>query len=259
MLAVQSGGPGSHRRRSSGDRVLARVAPRPVRRTSAPRRLGASLRDLKVVVVSPRTAATLGLEALRTAAIVSIASTDEVRRAAPAADVYVVDARDDAQHELVAGLALGGSQPVLVIAPPDSEEAAAYLDAGASDYVIEGTSDDELGARLRAAARRATPGRDFDAIHIGDLSISIVRHEVHRAGQLVALTPHEFLLLETMLAARGEVVSHRKLMLGVWGVTNATNRHSLRVYIRQLRKKLEDEPAVPAIIVSARGLGYFIK
>ena len=239
------------------ERALARAEVRP-RRAAAPQD-SISDHDLQIVVVSPRSAVTFGLEALPVATLVALAPYELILREAPRADVYVVDARDDEQHDLVAQLAMGGSQPVVVIAPAAADAAVAYLDAGAADYVTEGTADDELAARLRAAARRGTRGRrDADVIRIGDLSVSIVRHEVYRREQLVALTPHEFMLLQTLLAARGEVVSHRKLMIGVWGVTNATNRHSLRVYVRQLRKKLEADPAAPAIIVSVRGLGYVI-
>lgn len=213
---------------------------------------------------SRRSESALGLDALRTATIVSAPPSEPSPKRAfevtPNVDAYVVDARDDEQHELVARLAMGGSQPVLVIASVAADEAVAYLDAGAADYVTEDTPDEELAARIRAAARRrALAVDDADGIRVGHLLVSIDRHEVRKGGSLVQLTPHEFTLLETLLASRGQVVSHRKLALGVWGTANASNRHSLRVYIRQLRKKLEADPATPAIIVSARGLGYLIK
>jgi two-component system KDP operon response regulator KdpE len=195
---------------------------------------------LSIVVFSRRSEFALGLDALRTATIVAAPPSDlSSKRAFEVAanvDAYVVDARDDEQHELVARLAMGGSQPVLVIASVAADEAVAYLDAGAADYVTEDTPDEELAARIRAAARRrALAVDDADGIRVGHLLVSIDRHEVRKGGSLV------------------------KLALGVWGTANASNRHSLRVYIRQLRKKLEADPATPAIIVSARGLGYLIK
>lgn len=214
-----------------------------------------ALKDLRMVVVSRRWS---GSERLFEAAPADVLTPEQAPRAAgPAPDLYVVDVRDAVLTSLVERLAHGGVQPVVVVGGAAGLDSVPYLDAGASDYIPLGTASNEFAARLRAATRRsAVRARTGDEVTAGDISISIDRHEVRRGGVPVALTPHEFQLLETLLSAPNETVPHHKLMVRVWGVENATSRHYLRIYVRQLRKKLEVDPETPAIILTEWGRGY---
>ena len=214
------------------------------------------LRGLRVVVVSCRSPGDRDFEAVRPAAVVP--PEQALRELAGSPDVWLVDVRDGSQLPLVARLTQGGLRAVVVLGGAPGVEAVPYLDAGAADYVPLGITAGELAARLRAAARRngSPPQEDDDAIVIGDVSISVARHEVRRAGELVPLTPHEFQLLETLASTPDETVPHHKLMVRVWGVENTTSRHYLRIYVRQLRRKLEVDPEAPTLIVTEWGRGY---
>jgi two-component system KDP operon response regulator KdpE len=214
-----------------------------------------SRNELTIVVVSRRSRRDLGPEAPVAAALTT---PEWAGKGAGSPDVYLVDVSEEAHLSLVAQLAQGGRQPLVVFGGTGGSETVSYLDAGAADYIPRGVGPAELAARLRAAVRRSSARvrAEANAIVIGDVSISVARHEVSRAGEVVRLTPHEFTLLETLLNARGEVVPHRQLMVAVWGVANSVNRHALRIYIRQLRMKLEADPQSPAIIVTERSRGY---
>jgi DNA-binding response OmpR family regulator len=175
-------------------------------------------------------------------------------------DVYVVDTTETNEFEIVRMLAQGGSQPVVVFGPAASPDALRYLDLGAADYISARTSRVERAARLRAAARRNSARQTSDQdIAIEDITISLSRHEVRRNGELVHLTPHEFDLLEVLLRHANQVVPHRKLMAHVWGAENTSSRHYLRIYVRQLRQKLERDPDDPAIIQTNWGRGYMLR
>lgn len=215
-----------------------------------------ALRDLRVVVVSRRWDPDERLfDAIQPAAV--LAPEAAAWDVSPSPDLCIVDVRDGVLTLLVERLALGGLQAVVVVGGAPGLEAVPYLDAGAADYIPLGTPANELAARLRAATRRGSPRpRVGDEVTVGEISISIERHEVRRAGALIPLTPHEFQLLETLLSSPNETVPHHKLMVRVWGVENATSRHYLRIYIRQLRKKLEVDPETPAVILTEWGRGY---
>lgn len=227
-----------------------------IRRTSGNGAPGPDLRDLQVVVVSRKWSGEDRLFDAVKAAVV-LKPEQAPLDAAPAPDLYIVDVRDGALASLVERIAQGGLQPVVVVGGVPGLDAVPYLDAGAVDYIPAGTPSNELAARLRAATRRGTARpQTGDEVTVDDISISVDRHEVRRAGALIALTPHEFQLLETLLATPNETVPHHKLMVRVWGVENATSRHYLRIYIRQLRRKLEPDPETPAVILTEWGRGY---
>ena len=216
---------------------------------------GPALRDLQVVVVSRRWNSEDRLfELVNPAAVVT--PDQAARDVTLNPDLYVIDVRDGALSALVDRLSQGGLQPVVVVGGEAGLDSVPYLDAGAADYIPLATPSNELAARLRAATRRGGPRpRVWDEVTGGDISISIDRHEVRRNGTLVPLTPHEFQLLETLVATPDETVPHHKLMVRVWGVENSTSRHYLRIYIRQLRKKLELDPETPAVILTEWGRG----
>jgi two-component system KDP operon response regulator KdpE len=182
---------------------------------------------------------------------------DDIRQ--QLADVVLVDARSEHHHDLVADLARRSRRQVVVIGPPDeSAQAMRYLDLGASDFFSSRTAPVECAARLRAASRRAgdqTGDDDFDLV-IGPVAISLRRHEVFKDGDPVRLTPNEYRVLEVLAERPDETISHRELIARVWGPEYLSARHYLRIYIRQLREKLEVDPALPTLLKTEWGSGY---
>ncbi|WP_170227257.1 response regulator [Cellulosimicrobium cellulans] len=132
------------------------------------------------------------------------------------------------------------------------------LDAGADDYVTKPFAMPELMARLRAAVRRsAGTARDGSAVvEAGDLHIDLARRRLLRRGVEVRLSPTEWALLEILVAQRGRVVEREHLLREVWGPTATRDTHYLRVYLAQLRRKLEDDPAAPRHLITSPGIGY---
>jgi two-component system KDP operon response regulator KdpE len=146
--------------------------------------------------------------------------------------------------------------PVLVLSAIGEErEKVAALDAGADDYVTKPFGIDELLARLRAVLRRALPASE-PVIEIGQLRIDLEKRAVYRGGELVLLTPHEFRLLRLLAVNEGKLLTHRTLLREVWGAAYQHESHYLHVYVSQLRRKIEPDPARPAYILTEPGAGY---
>jgi two-component system KDP operon response regulator KdpE len=146
--------------------------------------------------------------------------------------------------------------PIVVLSVVSEEqEKVAALDAGADDYVTKPFGVDELLARLRAALRRAGPSTE-PVIEIGELEIDLERRLVLRAGEPVALTPHEFELLRVLAQHEGKLLTHRMLLREVWGPAYQNESHYLHVYVSQLRRKLESDPARPQYLRTEPGAGY---
>ncbi len=154
------------------------------------------------------------------------------------------------------------SQPrlgILMLTVRDSEEdKVAALDAGADDYVTKPFNIRELAARIRAAVRRSSISRtDPDAIvRIGNIELDPARRLVRRAGEPVHLTPKEFDLLRYLMAHAGLPITHARLLHAVWGPEYGGELEYLRTFVRQLRKKLEDDPADPAYLLTDSHIGY---
>ncbi len=148
------------------------------------------------------------------------------------------------------------SVPVIVLSVVgDESEKVAALDAGADDYVTKPFGVDELLARLRAALRRAEPSPE--PVHeIGELRVDLESREVTFAGSPVQLTPHEFDLLRLLVRNQGKLLTHKAILQDVWGHAYADESHYLHVYVSQLRRKLEPEPARPRYILTEPGVGY---
>ncbi|MEV7416535.1 response regulator [Streptomyces sp. NPDC089919] len=150
--------------------------------------------------------------------------------------------------------------PILVLsARHTSEDKIRALDAGADDYVTKPFSMDELLARLRAATRRQEgPDRPDEVVIVTteDFSVDLAAKKVRRGERTVRLTPTEWHLLEILVTHPGHLVSQRKLLLEVWGPTYAENTNYLRVYMAQLRRKLEPDPSSPRYLVTEAGMGY---
>jgi two-component system KDP operon response regulator KdpE len=146
--------------------------------------------------------------------------------------------------------------PIVVLSVvADEHEKVEALDAGADDYVTKPFGVDELLARLRAALRRAGPSTE-PVIEIGELVIDLERRLVHRAGDPVQLTPHEFDLLRLLAQHEGKLLTHRMILREVWGPAYQNESHYLHVYVSQLRRKIESDPARPQYLRTEPGAGY---
>ena len=149
--------------------------------------------------------------------------------------------------------------PIIVLSVRDSEQdKVAALDRGADDYLIKPFGIEELLARIRVALRHRVQaqGSNETVINAGPLSIDLVRHLVTRDGATVKLTATEFNLLAYLAANAGRVLTHKTILTHVWGEPEADQVEYLRVYMRQLRKKLESDPAQPAYLLTEPGVGY---
>ncbi|KAB8167897.1 response regulator [Streptomyces sp. 3MP-14] len=149
--------------------------------------------------------------------------------------------------------------PIIVLsARQTSDEKVKALDAGADDYVTKPFGMDELLARLRAAVRRLDPVavEQEPVVETGGFTVDLAARKVQREGHDVRLTPTEWHLLEVLIRNSGKLVSHKQLLLEVWGPTHLTETNYLRVYMAQLRRKLEADPAHPRHLVTEAGMGY---
>ena len=168
---------------------------------------------------------------------------------------------DGSGIEVCRGLREWTQAPILVVsAVDDRRETVACLDAGADDYVTKPYAPEELLARLRAAMRRSVaPPGEGAVVEFGDVRIDLERREVRRRGEPVQLTAHEYGLLAVLARHPDRVVTHRVLLQEVWGPALTEHTHYLRIYMRRLRAKLEDDPARPRHLLTETGLGYRLR
>ncbi|AVV40053.1 response regulator [Streptomyces sp. ID05-04B] len=161
--------------------------------------------------------------------------------------------------EVIKGLRGWTRAPILVLsARHSSDEKVEALDAGADDYVTKPFGMDELLARLRAAVRRAEPagGEDEALVETDGFTVDLGAKKVNRAGKDVRLTPTEWHLLEVLVRNTGRLVSQKQLLQEVWGPSYGTETNYLRVYMAQLRRKLERDPSHPRHFHTEPGMGY---
>ncbi|MEU8490074.1 MAG: response regulator [Actinomycetota bacterium] len=162
--------------------------------------------------------------------------------------------------EVVEGLRGWSTVPVIVLsARTDSTDKVRALDAGADDYVTKPFGMSELLARLRAAVRRAAVSTvDGEAVvTTADFTVDLAAKTVARAdGAEVHLTPTEWGILELLVRHRGKLVEQKRLLREVWGPQYGTETHYLRVYLAQLRRKLEPVPSRPKYLITEAGMGY---
>jgi two-component system KDP operon response regulator KdpE len=144
---------------------------------------------------------------------------------------------------------------VLVSAVGEEDEKIAALDAGADDYVTKPFALGELLARLRAVLRRAGPTAE-PVLRVGPLEIDRESRSVRRDGEPVHLTPHEFDLLRVLAENEGKLMTHAAILRAVWGPGYQRESNYLHVFVSQLRRKVERDPARPRLIVTATGVGY---
>ncbi|MCX5529607.1 response regulator [Streptomyces sp. NBC_00006] len=162
--------------------------------------------------------------------------------------------------DVIKGLRAWTRVPIMVLsARRASEEKVAALDAGADDYVTKPFSMDELLARLRAAVRRTetTPvAPDTVVVQTADFTVDLVAKKTKRDGHDVRLTPTEWHLLEILVCNPGRLVTQKQLLQEVWGVSQSSKTNYLRVYMAQLRRKLEVDPSHPRYLITEPGMGY---
>ncbi len=160
-------------------------------------------------------------------------------------------------HELISRIRSWSDLPIIVLSVRESQaDKIAALDAGADDYVTKPFSIEELLARMRAVSRRSTTEKRSQVLRFGDIEIDLGRQLVKKGDEALRLTPTEYRLLESMAMNPGKLLMHRWLLQKVWGPSYGDESHYLRVFVRQLRRKLGDDPAAPRYIVTEPGLGY---
>jgi two-component system KDP operon response regulator KdpE len=176
-------------------------------------------------------------------------------------DVVVLDLGlpDMSGIEVLEGLRGWLTAPVIVLsARTDSSDKVEALDAGADDYVTKPFGMDEFLARLRAAVRRGATSVDTDqpVVETASFTVDLAAKKVTRGGVDVHLTPTEWGMLEMLVRHRGKLVGRDELLKEVWGPAYAKETHYLRVYLAQLRRKLEDDPSHPKHLLTEAGMGY---
>jgi two-component system KDP operon response regulator KdpE len=175
-------------------------------------------------------------------------------------DIVIVDLGlpDMDGADVIAGIRGWSTAPIIVLSARGEEAQKVHaLDAGADDYVTKPFGMNELLARLRAATRRIGPTTDEPVVDAGDFVIDLASKRVTlRGGEAVRVTPTEWQLLDVLARHRGRLVTSRQLLHQVWGPAYETETHYLRVYMAQLRRKLEPDPARPRHLLTEPGMGY---
>ncbi len=148
--------------------------------------------------------------------------------------------------------------PVIILSVRDSDrDKVAALDFGADDYLTKPFSVDELLARVRVAQRHAiSADSEHEIFTVGSLKVDLTQRIVTVEGEPIKLSPTEYALLRLMIQHAGKVLTHRQILREVWGPEYVNETHYLRVYFAQLRQKIEDNPALPKILLTEPGVGY---
>ncbi len=159
--------------------------------------------------------------------------------------------------EVVAGLRGWTSVPIIVLSARDTQSAKVdALDAGADDYMTKPFGMDELLARIRAALRRAAPEPTSPVVVATGFTVDLAAKRVLKDGAPVRLTPTEWHVLELLVRNVGKLVTQQQLLREVWGPSYVEETQYLRVYLAQLRRKLEAEPSRPRHLITEPGIGY---
>ncbi|MGN6116982.1 MAG: response regulator [Nitrobacter sp.] len=188
---------------------------------------------------------------------------DAVKRiAAEAPDIVLLDLglADGDGKDVIRRVREWSDVPVIVLSAREREaEKIESLDLGADDYVNKPFNVGELMARMRAALRhRMQRNAETPVLRVRDLEIDAVRHKATRTGVELKLTPKEFELLSFLAKNAGRVLTHRQILSAVWGIAHTADTQYLRVYIGQLRQKIEERADDPQIILTEPGVGYRI-
>ncbi len=193
------------------------------------------------------------LEALDGAMALKLAAT-----AAPDAIILDLGLPDRDGKDVLADLRSFSQVPVLVLSARDREaEKIAALDLGANDYVEKPFGIGELMARLRVAMRQTgAPRPEQSLLNFGSLQIDLAKRLVSRDGEVIHLTPKEYDLLTTLARDAGRVITHKQILASLWGPAHKDDTQYLRVFIGQLRAKIETDPSAPRLIKMESGVGY---
>ena len=180
-----------------------------------------------------------------------------VSRERPDAVILDLGLPDMDGTQVIHGVRGWSATPIIVLSVWGAEhQKVAALDAGADDYVTKPFGMDELLARLRAAVRRAAPAPDEPVVTTPDFTVDLAAKRVTRDGADVRLTPTEWQLLEILVRNRGRLITQKQLLQDVWGPSYGSESNYLRVYVAQLRRKLEPEPSRPRYLLTEPGMGY---
>lgn len=159
--------------------------------------------------------------------------------------------------DVIHGIRGWSAVPIVVLSVRETERAKVEaLDAGADDYVTKPFGMDELLARIRAALRRSLPGEEEAVVETPDFVVDLAAKRVLRGGDEVRLTPTEWHIVEILVRNPGRLVSQRQLLQEVWGPQYERETNYLRVYLAQIRKKLEPDPSRPRYFVTEARMGY---
>jgi len=212
-------------------------------------------RDIRSMMQS-----SLAVEGFEVRTAVSVSEASAMLQHSPP-DVVVLDLGlpDGDGVDLVRLVRRQHALPILVVSARHQEsEKIKLLDAGADDYLTKPFSVGELLARMRVALRhRGTALSTASTLHeVDDLRVDLALHRVQLRGEAVHLTPTEFKLLARLVRSAGKVVTHRQLLADVWGPEFTDHTHYLRLYMAQLRAKIERDPAEPRHLLTETGVGY---
>ncbi|KRE12949.1 two-component system response regulator [Bosea sp. Root483D1] len=182
----------------------------------------------------------------------------EIARKPPDAVVLDLGLPDMDGKEALAKARAFYDGPVIILSARDREtEKIDALDAGADDYVEKPFGVGELLARLRVALRHRLERQGSEpALQVGDVEIDLVNRRISKAGVAVKLSPKEYDLLASLAGGNGRVLTHKQILTAVWGPAHEHDVQYLRVFVGQLRQKLEDDPAEPKLIETEPGVGY---
>jgi len=164
---------------------------------------------------------------------------------------------DESGHAVLQKLRQWFTHPVIILSVQNNEEDIVNaLDNGANDYLVKPFRTSELLARIRSALRRYGPGSNESTLHFNDLEVDLIARTVRKNSEPVKLTVTEYALLALLIQNEGKVLTHQFLLKEIWGPSYVEQSQYLRVYIAQLRKKIEDDPNRPVHLITEPGVGY---
>jgi two-component system KDP operon response regulator KdpE len=148
-------------------------------------------------------------------------------------------------------------KPIIVLTVRNTEEdIITALDRGANDYLTKPFRSGELIARIRAAIRLSEEKKDIPLLEFGSLNIDMINHMVRKNTEIIKLTSTEFSLLALLAKNHGRVLTHQFILKEIWGYSYLEQTQYLRVFVAQLRKKIEDNPSKPELLITESGIGY---